>query len=81
LGLHNLFDGMLVLDEGYDPHLRLALGALQWVDFVNALYARGPTTPTELPPIVALLFYRWRRAELGAFPSAPRGIPSVIPSD
>jgi hypothetical protein len=52
LGLHNLFDGMLVLDKGDDPHLSFALGALKGIYFVDSLYARGPTTPTELSPVI-----------------------------
>ncbi len=39
---------MRVLNEGDDPHLCFTLGTLEWVDLIYALYARGPTTLTEL---------------------------------
>ena len=45
---------MKVLNEGDDTHLCFAFGALEWIDFVDAFYAGGPTTPTELSPVVAL---------------------------
>jgi hypothetical protein len=66
------------LDEGDNTHLRLAPGALKRIHLVDSLNARGPSTPTELPPIVAFLFFRWRMGELGAFTSAPTGIPSIV---
>jgi hypothetical protein len=73
---------VFVLDEGDDAHLRFTFGALQWVDLIYALYARGPTTFAELLPIVALLFFsrRRRRGELSAFTAAPTGITSEISS-
>ena len=45
------------MNEGDDPHLSFALGALEWIDFIDAFYARGPNALTELLPIVALLFF------------------------
>jgi hypothetical protein len=39
---------VLVLNEGDDSHVCLALGALEGVDFIDALDASGPTTLTEL---------------------------------
>jgi hypothetical protein len=70
----------LVLNEGDDPHLRFALGAFKGVDLINTLYARGPTTLTELVPIVVLLFFSRKRGELGSFTSAPTGVPSIVSS-
>ena len=81
LGLHNLFDGMLVLDKGDDPHLSFALGALKGIYFVDSLYARGPTAPSELPSIVTLGFFSWGRGELRAFASSPTGVATVVPCD
>jgi hypothetical protein len=81
LGLHNLFDGMLVLDKGDDPHLSFALGALKGIYFVDSLYARGPSASLEISPIVALSFFRWRRGELSAFTPSPTGVSSVVPCD
>jgi hypothetical protein len=81
LGLHNLFDGMLVLDKGDDPHLSFALGALKGIYFVDSLYARGPTTPTELSPVIALLLVVFGRGELSAFTPSPTGVATVVPCD
>ena len=81
LGFHYVFYGALILNEGDDPHLCSTFGALQGIYLVDSLDARGPTTSTELTPIVALLFFRWERGELSAFTSTPTGIPSVIPGD
>ena len=67
------------MNEGDDAHLCLTLGTLKWVDLINALYARGPTTLTELLPIITLWFFSGRRGELSAFTSAPAGIPSIVP--
>jgi len=61
LRLHDVFYGALILDERDDPHLISELGALERIHFADSLFARGPTTPTELSPIVTLLFFRWRR--------------------
>jgi hypothetical protein len=58
------------VNEGDDPHLRFALGALQGVDLVDTLYARDPTTFAELLPIVTLWFFSRRRGDLSAFTSA-----------
>ena len=58
------------MDEGDDSHLCSAFGALEWIDLIHALYARDPTTFTELLPIVALLFFRWSRGELSLLTSA-----------
>ena len=81
LGLHNLFDGMLVLDKGDDPHLCFTLGALERVDLIDAFYARGPTAPSELSPVIALLLVVFGRGELGAFASAPAGVATVVSGD
>ncbi len=67
------------MNEGDDPHLQLTVRAPQGVDLVDTLYARGPTTFAELVPIVTLWFFSGRsRGELGAFTSAPTGIPSIV---
>ncbi len=71
---------MGVLNECDNPLLRFALEALQGVDLIDALDARGPTTPTELLPIVTLWFFSRRRGELGSFTAAPTGITSEISS-
>ncbi len=72
---------MGVLDEGDNSHLRFTVRALQWVDLIDPLYARGPTAFAELLPIVALLFFsRRRRGELGSFTAAPTGITSEVSS-
>jgi hypothetical protein len=55
-----------------DAHLRLAFGALERVDLIDALYARGPSTLTELSPVIALVFFSGRRGELSAFSPSPR---------
>jgi len=59
-------------------HLFFALGALQGVYLINALYARGPSTLTELSPVIALVFFGRRRGELGAFASASAGVATVV---
>jgi hypothetical protein len=59
------------LDEGDNTHLRFTFGALEGIHFVDSVYARGPTTPAELPSIVTLRFFSLKRSELGAFASAP----------
>jgi hypothetical protein len=69
------------LNEGDDAHLSFARGALQGVYFVDSLYARGPTTLTELSSIVTLSFFRWRRGELGAFAPSPTGVATVVSCD
>ena len=79
LRLHDVLDGVRVLNEGDDAHLSFTLGALERIHLVESLYARGPTTPTKLAPIVALVFLHGRRGELSALASAPTGIPSIIP--
>ncbi len=56
LSLHDVLDGVCVLDEGDDAHLCSTFGALQGVYLIDALYARGPTTSAKLTAIVALLF-------------------------
>ena len=57
LRFHDVFYGVFILNEGDDPHLSFALGALERIDFVYAFYARGPNAPSKLLPIVALLFF------------------------
>ena len=69
------------MDEGDDTHLCFAFGALQGVYLVDSLYARGPTTPTELSPVIALLLVVFGRGELSAFTSSPTGVPSVVSYD
>ena len=69
---------MLVLDEGYNAHLRFTFGALKWIHFIDSLYARAPTALTELTAIVALWFFRGRRGELSAFTSSPTGVATVV---
>ena len=81
LSLHDVLYGVFVLNEGYDPHLCFTLGALQRVDFVNALYARGPTTLAELSSIITLSFFSWRRSEFSAFAPSPTGVSSVVSCD
>ena len=66
------------MNEGDDAHLCLTLGTLKWVDLINALDARGPTTFTGLTPIVALWFFSGRRGELSTFASAPAGVSSIV---
>ena len=78
LSLHDVLDRVLILNEGDDPHLCVTLGTLKWVDLIYALYARSPTTFTELTTIVAFLFLSWRRGEFSAFTSAPAGVPSIL---
>ncbi len=69
---------MCVLDEGDNSHLRFAFRALQGVNLIYALYAGGPTTFAGLLPIVALVFFRRRRGELGSFPPSPTGVPCIV---
>ena len=68
------------MNEGDDAHLCFAFGALQRVDFIDSLDARGPTTFAKLTAIVALLFLVWR-SKLSALTSTPTGISSVVPGD
>jgi hypothetical protein len=68
------------LNEGDDAHLCFAFGALQRVDFIDSLDARGPTTFAKLTAIVALLFLVWR-SKLSALTSTPTGLSSVVPGD
>jgi hypothetical protein len=68
------------LDERDDPHLRFTVRALQWVNFIDALYARSPTTLTKLLPIITLWFFSGRRGELGALTPAPTGLSSIVAS-
>ena len=71
---------MSILNEGDDAHLSFARGALEGINLVDSLYARGPSTPTELDstelaevtPIITLWFISWRRGELRAFAPSPR---------
>ena len=80
---------VFVLNEGDDAHLSLTLGALERIYLIDAPYARGSTTPTELDStelaevssIVTFLFFRWRRGELGAFAPSPTGVASVVSCD
>ena len=55
------------MDEGDDAHLSFAFVALERVNLVDPLYARGPSTSTEISPIVALWFFSAKRGELSAF--------------
>jgi hypothetical protein len=55
------------VDEGDDAHLSFAFGALARINLLDSLYARGPSTATEISPIVALWFFSARRGELSAF--------------
>jgi hypothetical protein len=71
LRFHDVFYGVFILNEGDDPHLSFALGALERIDFVYAFYARGPSAPSKLLPIVILLFLRWRRGELSPLAATP----------
>jgi len=71
---------VFVLNEGDDTHLCFTFGALQRVDLIYALYARGPTAFTELLPIVALKFFGGRRGELGSFTATSTGVPSIVSS-
>ncbi len=59
------------MNEGDDPHLQFTVRALQGVNLVDTLYARGPTTFAELLPIITLWFFSGRRREIGPFTSAP----------
>jgi len=91
LSLHDILDcppslrfgevAVLVLDERDDAHLCFALGALERVDLIDALYARGLTAPSELPSIVTLGFFSWGRGELRAFASSPTGVATVVSRD
>jgi hypothetical protein len=59
------------------------------VYFIDALYARDPTAPTELDStelaevssIVILRFFGWRRGELSAFAPSPTGVATVVSGD
>ena len=51
---HNVFDCVLILNEGDNPHLRLTLGALKWIYLASAFNAGDPSTLTELTAIVSL---------------------------
>ncbi len=77
--LHDVLDGVLVLNKGDDTYLCFTFGALKWVHFIAGLNARGPTTSPKLLAIVALLFFRRRRGELSALTSAATGVASIIP--
>lgn len=66
------------MDEGDNAHPYFALGALQRIYLIDALYAHGPTTFTELPWIVTLLFLGGRRGELSAFAPSPAGVATVV---
>jgi hypothetical protein len=48
LSLHDVLDGVGVLDEGDDAYLCSTFWALKGIYLVDSLDARGPTTPTEL---------------------------------
>ena len=81
LSLHDVLDGVRVLDECDDAHLCFARGALKRIYLIDALYARGPTTSSELSPVIALVFFGRRRGELSAFASSPTGIAPVVSCD
>ena len=79
---------MRVLDEGDDSHLRFTLAfdpssgrgwALEGIHLVDSLHARGPSTPTEVTPVIAFWFFGGERRELRAFASAPTGVSSIVP--
>jgi hypothetical protein len=72
---------MRILKEGDNTHLRFALGALERINFVDSLDARGPTAPRELSPIVALCFIVWGRGEFSAFAPSPTGVATVVSCD
>ena len=76
------------MDERDDTHLCFTLGALQRIHLVNSLYARGPTTLTELDSTdfaelaeltttVSLLFLGWR-SNFSAFTPSPTRVPTVV---
>ena len=69
------------MDKGDDAHLRFALGALERIHFIDSLYARGPSTLTELFSIVTLRFFGRRRGELSAFSPSPTGVSTVVSCD
>ena len=69
------------MDEGDNPHLFFARGALQGIYLVDSLDARGPSTFTELSSIVTLRFFGRRRGELSAFASASTGVATVVSGD
>ena len=66
------------MDEGDNAHLCFAFGALKGIYLIDALYARGPTTPTELSPVIALLLVVFGTGELSAFTPSPTGVATVI---
>ena len=69
------------MHEGDDAHLRFAFGTLERVNFIDALYARAPTTPTELSAVIALWLFSGRRGELSAFSPSPTGVATVVSCD
>ena len=81
MGLHDILDGVFVLDEGDNPHLRVTFGTLERIHFIDSLYASGPSTSTKLSSIVTLRFFGRRRGELGAFAPSPTGVASVVSCD
>jgi hypothetical protein len=48
--LEDLFDDLLILDEGDDFHPPLALQAVQGVDLIDFLNQSGPVYPVLLGP-------------------------------
>jgi hypothetical protein len=57
----------------------LHLGQSKGIDFIDAFYARGPTTLWELPHFIGLCFIFWRGNKLSPFASTPTGVPSIVP--
>jgi hypothetical protein len=70
-----------VLKEGDDTHLCFPCGALERTDCAGALYARSPTTPRKILPIVSICTFSSRRREFSAFTSRPTGVPFIVPGE
>ena len=71
-GSGEVFDILLRLSGYGGTGLCFAFGAPERVDLIDALYARDPTTPTDLSPGIALVFFGRRRGELGTFTFASK---------
>lgn len=57
VNFHDIWVCISILDNRDNTHLRLALGALKRIYFVDSFDARGPRAPAELTLIVALCLF------------------------
>ena len=76
--LHDLPNGVCILDECDGEHLCYKLRTFQRVNFTEALYAPSLRTLLELSSIGTLWSMMRRREDFSAVTSSPAGVPAII---